>query len=330
MIPVLWNKESGAMRMGGIVLIAAIVLTGCAHMDINKNISALNRVQAGDTKEAVFNAMGPPDLRNDITDRRFVAFYRTKAGKSPGAPVTMAMCTPVSFENGRVVAVGDDMTEAWTLEKEALQRRAEKAERQRQEAEKVEAARRRAEAERQKKIRAIEKKVRPVPASNASLNLKLYRQLLELDPHNPRYRKKVALYEERLGRQEKTRQERMIRAAREKQRQTWEQARETRNTRLRQYTGNGTAEIAVHDMGNGSLYVWVKNVSGQIITTHPDYFTLVDSDGNKIELRISDTLDSVLEPGSISHGRIEFNGEVLPRELIFENPEAGRVSKSFQ
>ena len=186
------------------------------------------------------------------------------------------------------------------------------------------------EAERQQKIQTLEREVKPVPASNAALNLALYRQLLELDPDNPHYQKKVAFYEERLSRQQKARQEHAASAAKQKQRQAWERAREARNKALRQYTGNGIAEMAVHDMGPGSLYVWVKNVSRQIITTHPDHFTLLDNDNNSIRCEVSNSLDSVLEPGSISHGKLEYNDDIQPKELIFRNRESGRISKVFQ
>jgi hypothetical protein len=88
--------------------------------------------------------------------------------------------------------------------------------------------------------------------------------------------------------------------------------------------------MAVYDMGNHSLYVWVKNVSQQIITTHPDYFTLTDNSKNTIACRIDDSLNRVLEPGSLSHGEIAFDPDSIPQELIFQNREAGKVSKIFQ
>ena len=317
------------MRIGMIVFIAAFILVGCAHLGFKKTISALKQVQPGDAQEVVFNTMGPPDLRNDITDQRFVVYYQTKAGNASDAPVTTALCTPIAFESGLVVAVGDDPTEAWTREEEERNRQARIAERERQKVKMAQAARQQADAAREKKIEALEKQVKPVPVSNVVLNLKLYRQLLDLNPDNSRYQKKVAVYEAQLARQEKARQERAVRAAKERHRQAWEQAREARNKKLRQYTGNGTAEMAVHDIGNGSLYVWVKNISKQIITTHPDHFTLVDSNNNKTRCEISDNLDSVLEPGSISHGKIEYSEEIEPKELIFQNRESGRISKSF-
>ena len=318
------------MRIGVIVFISAVMLTACIHLDIKKNIDALKRIQTGDTQEMVLKIMGPPDLRNDITDQRFVAFYQTKAGNSSAAPVTTAWCTPIAFENGQVVAVGEDLTERWTREEEERIRQAEIAERQRRQAEMAEASRQQAEADRQKKIEALEKRVKPVPVSNAALNLKLYRRLLDLDPDNSRYRKKVTVYEARLARQDQARLDRAVRDAKKKHRKDWEQAREDRNKKLRDYTGNGTVEMAVNDMGNGSLYVWVKNVSKQIITTHPDHFTLLDSENMKARCETSDSLDSVLEPGSISHGKIEYGQEIEPKELVFQNRESGRISKSFQ
>ena len=330
MIPGIRKKESRAMRIGAIAILTAFLLVGCGHMNVSKNINALKKVQPGDSPDAVFETMGPPDLRNDIAANRYIVYYQTKAGKMTGGPPAPELCTPIAFENGAVVSVGEDLADVWTREEQERVRRAEVLERQRRQAEMETENRRKDEEDRRRKIAALEKKVKPVPASNAALNLKLYRQLLELDPSNARYQKKVAFYEERLERQKKARRERAARASEKKQRQAWEQARIERNKGLRQYTGNGIAEMAVHDMGPGSLYVWIKNVSQQIITTHPDHFTLLDRSDNLVPCDISASLDSVLEPGSISHGKIEYSDAIYPGELIFRNRESGRVSKSFQ
>ena len=59
-----------------------------------------------------------------------------------------------------------------------------------------------------KKILELEEKVRPIPASNAELNLKLYRELLELNPKNTEYQSKVNYYKKRLAEQEKAEQDR--------------------------------------------------------------------------------------------------------------------------
>lgn len=318
------------MRTGVIIFLAAMLLAGCNPLDVRRNIEALEQVNPGDTQESVFQTLGPPDLRHDITDQRWVAFYQTRGGEAYDAPLTRAQCTPIAFENGRVVSVGEDPTELWTREENERLRRAQAAERERKQAAAADAARKRAAADRRKKIELLEKEVGPVPASDAALNLKLYRQLLDLAPDNTRYQQKVALYEDRLAVQEKARQERAAAAAREKRRRAWDRNRDVRNQVLRQYTGNGTAEMALHDMGNGSLYVWVKNVGSRIITTHPDHFTLLDGDDRTVACEISDSLDSVLEPGGISHGKIDYDPEVEPKALIFENRESGKVTKTFQ
>jgi hypothetical protein len=324
------NKEIHAMRIGAIVFIAVISLVGCVHLEVNRKADAVLQIERGDSQSDVFEIVGKPDIRHDISEQRFVAFYQTQVKPSDDVPLTTDLCTPVSFENGKVVAVGEDLSEQWAQEVEAKKRQTEIAARQKQAAESEQAVRLQADAKRQEKINELENKVKPVPASNAALNLKLYRQLHELDPRNPRYQQKVAFYEERLAEQKKSREQRELQLEKARQLAAWEKRREARNVKLRQYSGNGIAEMAIHDMGNGALYVWVKNVSRQIITTHPDYFTLINIDDNKMPCDINDSLDSVLEPGSISHGRIEYDKTVIPKELIFENRESGHISKTFE
>ena len=48
--------------------------------------------------------------------------------------------------------------------------------------------------EHKRRIATLERKVRKIPAARAKENLKIYKQLLALDPQNPRYEKKVAHY----------------------------------------------------------------------------------------------------------------------------------------
>ncbi|MGA6926630.1 MAG: DUF3192 domain-containing protein, partial [Desulfosarcina sp.] len=209
------------MRLEVIVFIAATMLAGCMHLNTQKNMAALDRVRVGDSQESVFQIVGMPDLRHDITDRRWVAFYQTqpvqtRTGKASDAPLTTAWCTPVSFENGRVVSVGEDLTESWTRDENERLRQAKILDQRRQQTALAETARQRAAAERRKKIERLENEVGPVPASNAALNLKLYRELLDLDPDNSRYQNKVALYEERLAVQDKAHQEQARLAAKEK------------------------------------------------------------------------------------------------------------------
>ncbi len=318
------------MRSWAILFVTAVLLCGCSHTEAQKNVKALKLVQIGDTKKMVDDQMGSPDIMEEISKQRFVAYYQTKKKPSPETPVVKALCTPVAFENGLVAAVGGDIRDRWVREEEERLRRMKIEEARRQAEKEATLARERQAAERRNKIEELEKAVAPIPAYNVASNLKLYRQLLQLDPENPKYQKKVSYYEARLVEQNERREARAAKAEKEKLRKAWEESRPDRNERLRQYTGNGIAKMAVHDMGDGSLYVWVKNVSNQIITTHPDYFTLLDGDDEPMSCEISDSLDSVLEPGSLSHGKITYDDSIIPKELIFQNREAGRISKSFQ
>ena len=324
------NKEIVATRVWAMAFIAMLMLAGCAHLDVDRKADALTHIQPGDTQEDLVNIVGEPDIRHDIDEGRAMLFFQTKPKASQDDYITTDLCTPVALENGKVVAVGEDLTPTWSREKEARSRNEQALAQKRKNAQQAELARKKAEEQRKQKIAELEKKVKPVPASNAELNLQLYKQLLELDPLNERYRKRVSIYEERLAQQTQKQKARQLQQEKERRRAAWENGRESRNEKLRQYSGNGTAEMAVHDMGSGSLYVWVKNISNQIITTHPDHFTLVDEDGHRIPCKINDHLDSVLEPGGISHGRIEYDESVYPKTLIFENREAGRIAKNFE
>ena len=66
------------MRIGAIVFIATLLLTGCAHLDISRKARAVSQIEPGELQADVFSKLGPPDLRHDITEKRFVAFYQTK------------------------------------------------------------------------------------------------------------------------------------------------------------------------------------------------------------------------------------------------------------
>jgi hypothetical protein len=337
------------MRTGVVVFIVAIMVAACSQMKIINNHDAMSEIHLGDGLETVIKTLGLPVFRRDIAEQIFVAYFQTNAGRSSDSPVTISTCTPITIKNRRVVAIGQEMTDAWILEVEerkhqvelAEQKKLEQAQRQAKLAEqkKLEQAQRQAklaeqekleQAQRQEKIDSLEKAVKPVPAYNAALNLALYRQLLYLDPDNALYQKRVALYKQRLAMQKKANRERIDPKAKEKALQIWEQTRETRNKKLRQYTGNGIAAMAVQDMGKGSLYVWVKNISQQIIAVHPDQFSLVASDNKKRQCQPSDSLDCLLEPGSISHGNISYSKSIVPKELILQILESDQISKSFQ
>lgn len=307
------------MRTGVAIFITVFTLAACAQSKVLNNKTALSEIHLGYGMETVVEALGVPVFRHDISEQSFVAYYQTKAGESSDSPVTRAMCTPIGIENRKVVAIGDEMTEAWIQEIEERKRQAKLAEQEKLE-----------QAKRQAKIDALEKEVKPIPAYRAALNLKLYRQLLDLDPDNTVYQLKVAVYEQRLTMQKKANRDRVDAKAKDKALQIWEETREERNKKLRVYTGNGIVNMAVEDMGKGSLYVWVKNVSQKFIIVHPDYFSLMEADNKKARCQISDSLNSILEPGSLSHGKISYSEEIIPKELILHILDSDQIKKSLR
>jgi hypothetical protein len=325
------RKSIVFLRISRYLLIALVlIVAGCTQMKVRRNADLIQRLQTGASYEQVVETLGEPILRENITQERFVTFYQTLPGRADEQVDIASLCTPVAFEDEKLAGIGKTLYERWVRDEEERIRWLQLYKDRRRKAQKAEASRLRRVAERNNKIAALEKKVAPIPASNAALNLKLYRQLLVLDPRSARYQKKVAYYEERLARQKEAEKARAEKNAKEKLRRAWEANRETRNKIIGQYTGNGTAEMAVYDMGNHSLYVWVKNVSQQIITTHPDYFTLMDNDDTTIPCLIEASLNRVLEPGSLSHGKIDYAVDSIPKELIFQNRESGTVRKVLQ
>ena len=63
------------------------------------------------------------------------------------------------------------------------------------------------------KIIELEKKVRKLPASKVSENLKIYEDLLDIDPTNPRYKKKVAYYNAKYEKKRREEKRQRIKAS---------------------------------------------------------------------------------------------------------------------
>lgn len=306
-----------------------IMISGCTHIIPAENKKAIDSLKAGATEQEVLHSLGTPDLRYDFGPGKFVYYYRTMASPAGDCGSDRSLCTPLSFVNGTLSVAGQDLMDQWEKERIEQQKRDQLARQEKLRKEKLALERQKAEIQRKKKIRALEKKVKPIPAARVALNLKLYRELLALDPDNPRYQKRVALYQERLEHKNRiaTKKERM--AARKRAQALKEEKRKQRNHQLRQYSGNENAEVAVHDMGNGTLYIWLKNVGTQTITSHPDYFTIVDQNEEKIGCRFASGFDAVIEPGDIAHGKVKCLSALKLKRLIFKNNEAGIVVKDF-
>ncbi len=317
------------MRTTLLTLFLVVLITGCAHLKSGENKRAIESLAIGADEPAVVQKLGPPDFRRDVSPEKYVYYYQTSVAPAGQTEIDKSLCTPLAFDNDRLVAIGRDLTQQWEKESAAQKKRERLAAKEKLKKEKLALKRKKARIARKKKIDALEKKVRPIPMARVALNLKIYRELLALAPDNQRYQKKVALYEERLEHKNRIAGKKERIAARKRAQALKEEKRKERNSRLRQYSGNENAEIAIHDMGNGSLYIWLKNTGTQTITSHPDYFTLIDQNEEKIGCRFAPGFDAVIEPGDIAHGKVKCLSVLKLKRLIFKNNEAGIVIKDF-
>lgn len=99
----------------GMAILAVIALTisGCAtpQMRMDRNNDNLLRLDMGMTKEQVMAIMGKPDLNEayqSLYGRSVVIFFYYTQRKWADGNTTKDECTPVVFENGKLVGWGDE------------------------------------------------------------------------------------------------------------------------------------------------------------------------------------------------------------------------------
>ena len=95
------------------LVILALSVCGCAtpQMRMDRNNSNLLRLEIGMPKEQVMSIMGKPDL-NEAYQSLYgkpvvILFYYTQRKWADGN-TTKDECTPVVFENGKLVGRGDE------------------------------------------------------------------------------------------------------------------------------------------------------------------------------------------------------------------------------
>ena len=205
--------------------IMALLLTACAA----SSPSPETVVHPGMRPGAVTALLGEPARRELFAPDRYVYFYASGPYQD----------RPLCFDKHRLVHVGPELLTSWRQERltlatgngstggstDALSAKARA---------RVKAT---LKAERDARIAELERQVRPLPLSATSKNLKLYRELLSLDPNNVRYQRKVAFYKARF----KVEQAQIDRVAKKRQ----ETARKRRNKELRVYEGNDQIQIAI-------------------------------------------------------------------------------------
>jgi outer membrane protein assembly factor BamE (lipoprotein component of BamABCDE complex) len=289
-----------------LLMIAALLISGCAGTASTQ----LGPITPGMTPEEVSARLGEPSRREQFAPDRYIYFYDQGNYRD----------RPVCFDKHRVVHVGQELLDRWRQERLTL---ASSGGTLSPNAKKEALAT--LTAERENRIAELEQAVKPLPVSATGENLKIYRELLSLAPDNERYQRKVAFYSERHETEQTAKRRAAEAAAKRKQ----ETARKQRNKTLRVYEGNDNIEMAVHELGDGEIYVWVKNLStGELLLVASQY-RLLDANEKPIAHKVGAELQGPLASGGIAYGKLTLDPKTRPSRLVLAHPTAGTIEKWF-
>src|SRR4030042_4664987 len=99
-----------------LVLVLVSSLCGCAtpQMRMDRNNTNLLSLEMGITKEAVIEIMGKPDLNEayqSLRGKSVVIFFYYTQRKWQDGNLTKDECTPIVFENGKLIGWGSEFYE---------------------------------------------------------------------------------------------------------------------------------------------------------------------------------------------------------------------------
>jgi hypothetical protein len=287
-------------------MIATLLLVACAGTPQTRK----GPITPGMVPEEVIARLGEPSRREQFAPDRYIYFYEEGSYKD----------RPVCFDKHRVVHIGQELLAAWRQERLTLAGSGGTL---------PSAAKKRVlatqKAAREARIAELEQAVKPLPVSATGENLRLYRELLSLAPDNERYQRKVAFYNERYQKEQAAKRRAAEQAAKRKR----ETARKHRNKTLRVYEGNANIEMAVHELGDGEIYVWVKNLSSAELLLVASQYRLLDTDEKPITHRVDAELQGPLASGGIAYGKLILDDKTRPSRLVLEHPKAGTIEKWF-
>jgi hypothetical protein len=305
----LLNRRRFGLAVAGAV---ALSLMACAAL-APSSPSAKTAIRKGMRPETVTAMLGEPTRRELFAPDRYVYFYDSGPYKGK----------PLCFDKHRVVHIGPELLASWRKERLIRTTGGESAGELSSKAKaRVKAT---LKAERNARIAELERQVKPLPVSATGENLRLYRELLSLAPDNARYRRKVAFYRARLEAEQTQKKQAVELAAKKRQ----EVARKRRNKALRVYEGNDKVQIAIHELGRGELYLWVKNLSDSALLLVSSYYRLLDADSAPITMRVGSELQGLVAAGGIAYGKLIYDAKLRPSRLILDHPKAGVVEKWF-
>ena len=96
------------------ILAVGLALTSC-DSESTTNLQNLAKVKEGMTKEEVLSIMGKP-LEKEIYNKPDVWFYYTESKWSDGNS-TSDECTPLVFEEGKLIGVGEEFYKKYRQKK---------------------------------------------------------------------------------------------------------------------------------------------------------------------------------------------------------------------
>lgn len=98
---------------------------------------------------------------------------------------------------------------------------------------------------------------------------------------------------------------------------------------MRKYKGNHNVQMAIVSISGGWLWVSIRNTGSRPFHINPNYFTLIDHEDISHHYRNSEDLLVNVQPGTVANGAIYFVHDDYPKELIFDSPRAGRISRKI-
>ena len=157
-----------------------------------------NKIEAGLTEDEVIKLLGKPGLIAPHGAGKLIYYY--PASKSANCIKDRESCTPVVFEKGRVIGVGRLALQSAPKKSRTTKPRDSSSQLRKTPTPTppTKSLKPRLDVETRKEIARLDRFVKQIPAENTLDNLRVYKYLLKLDPENPRYQQKVALYEERF------------------------------------------------------------------------------------------------------------------------------------
>jgi len=307
-----------ALLVWGVLIVFAATGLGCIAGLTGTKTDNWKKIKTDLTEEEVIELVGKPGLIAPHGAGNLIYYYPTS--RASNCVKDRESCTPVVFNNGRVVGIGRMAVQPVPKEAQKAKPRTPTPAPAPAPTPAPEPEKPRLDDDTRKEIARLDRFVRQIPAEHTLDNMRVYKYLLKLDPENSRYRQKVALYEEKFQKEK---------GKREALRLYREEIRKLQNRDLKAFQGNEQILLAMKILGGGKFYVWLKNTGTDLIQIRPDHFVLLDEAGRSYDCyRCRDMVTDLIAGGQVE-GRTSFDAITGPRELVFNHPSAGKVVRKI-